>query len=820
MTSPPASDRLVDIVFPRPLPRAFTYRVPAEWADVVKPGSRVRAPLGGASEIGIVIGESPRGGDRPAGIRPISGLVDPDVPVPADIMETTRWVADYYLCSWGEALTPALSVSGGDATLEVRRKVPEWNDAKSAPRLTPTQKRILDAVSHRPSVRFSTLQRLGIGRATLAAAIRQLTERGLVEAHWKTAPPPVPNEAVINGVNPGMEALVPSDLQQLFSGDRAGLPGLPWISQAAEIRHGRKILRDLMLNDVLDWEPCPAPRPHSSATQGEPGSDAFDPGQRQADSRLETLISGLKFSTVLLWGPTGSGKTAVYCAAIRKAWRKGKTALLLVPEISLAGPMVQRLRLTLGEPIGVWHSGLTTAQRYWMARRVARGRYRLVVGARSAVFAPLANLGLIIVDEEHADAYKQSDPAPRYHARDVAVVRARLNNAVCLLGSATPSCETFHNATSGKYELLRLTQRVSGRSMPLVRLIDLTHRRLTTEDTWITPELRDSILRTIHAGRKVIIFLNRRGYATMVACNDCGHFEACPDCGLTLTFHRADQSYRCHLCQFHKPALDRCPKCGGSDFLLRGVGTQKIEELLSGMDPAIRLARLDADVAARRGMAESILSSFTSGQINLLLGTQMVAKGLDVPGVGLVGVIWADQQMAFPDFRAEERTFQLLTQVAGRAGRDASSEGVAEVVVQTFRPEHDLIELAAAQNAELFFSRELPRRASLKYPPFSRLLLLSFSAESPAPAFNAAGEFAATFRQAVSKGRKRMGQLLGPAPAAVPRRGGRHVVHVLIKCDSLKAVRDAIHEFRRARDADLRKAGVALVADVDPVDFW
>jgi len=820
MASQPVTDRLVDIVFPRPLPRAFTYRVPAEWADVVKTGSRVRAPLGGGNEIGIVIGESRGNGDRLTGLRPISGLIDPDLPLSPDVMELTRWVADYYMCSLGEALAPALSVSGGDAVLEIRRKVPEWNDAKSAPRLTPTQKRILDAISHRPSVRFSTLQRLGIGRGTLGSAIRQLSERGMVEVHWKPSPPPIPNEAVITGVNPGMESSVPEEVRQVLSGDRIGLTGLPWTLLASEVRQGRKILRDLMLNEVLEWEPCSAPTPHPSASPREPGPDAFDPGQRQADSRLETLLTEAKFSAVLLWGPTGSGKTAVYCAAIRRVWDRGKTALFLVPEISLAGPMVDRLRVTLGEPIGVWHSGLTTAQRYWMARRVARGRYRLVVGARSAVFAPLPNLGLIIVDEEHADAYKQSDPAPRYHARDVAIVRARFNNAVCLLGSATPSCETFHNATAGKYEMLRLTQRVSGRSMPLVRLIDLTHRRLTTEDTWITPELRESILRTIHVGRKVIIFLNRRGYATMVACNDCGHFEACPDCGLTLTFHRADHSYRCHLCQFHKPATDRCPKCGGSDFLLRGVGTQKIEELLTGIDPAIRLARLDADVAARRGMAESILSSFTAGDVNLLLGTQMVAKGLDVPGVGLVGVIWADQQMAFPDFRAEERTFQLLTQVAGRAGRDATSEGVAEVVVQTFRPEHDLIELAAAQNAELFFSRELPRRASLRYPPFSRLLLLSFSAGSPAPAFSAASEFAEAVRQAASKGRRRLGQLLGPAPAAVPRRGGRHVVHVLIKCDSLKAVRETIHEFRLAQEADLRKAGVALVIDVDPVDFW
>jgi primosomal protein N' (replication factor Y) len=455
-----------------------------------------------------------------------------------------------------------------------------------------------------------------------------------------------------------------------------------------------------------------------------------------------------------------------------------------------------------------------------MARKVAQGHYRLLVGARSAIFAPIPNLGLIVVDEEHAESYKQSDPAPRYHARDVAVVRARQCNAVCLLGSATPSCESYQNACDGRYTLLTLKRRAKGRFMPLVRIVDLSVHNCTDRDSWITDELAEALVKTIRAGDKAIVFLNRRGYATMVACKECGHAATCPDCSLTLTYHAKDRSYQCHLCTYRIPAWERCPKCNSANFLFRGAGTQKIEEKLASLDSSVRLARLDSDISAKRGAAEAILAGFAADEFNLLVGTQMVAKGLDVAKVGLVGVIWADQHMAFPDFRAEERTFQLLTQVAGRAGRGAGAAGRGEVIVQTFRPDHELIELAAAQNAGLFFERELPSRKALLYPPFSHLVLLSFAASDASKARGAAQSFAAYWNDPARQVRNPAGRILGPAPAAVPKRAGRHVFHVLVKAMAVKKIWHIIYSFRTESDPLLRRDGVILTLDVDPTDFW
>lgn len=821
MTARNESDRFVNVVFPRPLPHPLTYHVPPEWRDAARPGCRVRAPLGRSLETGVIVEEVPANLSLPSGIKPLAGLVDPDTPVPEDVLALSRWIAEYYICSPGEALAPAIAMPGGEAVREYSPAPIDWETTRTPPRLTPTQERILAAVARRKRFTSAHLKRLRLSPAVISAALRDLVDKSVLSSEWVLSAPPVPADAVITRLLPDRESLIPMDWRNWLEDQLRDGP-VPWRELASRRKNSRGMLRDWMHREILDWDPMPAPLTPLTGPpiRAEPGPEDFDAGQRGAYARIKALLDSGEATTALLWGPTGSGKTAVYCAAIREAWARNRTALLLVPAIGLAGPMIERLRVTLKEEIGVWHSALTPAQRYWMARRVAQGRCRLVVGARSAVFAPLPRIGLIIVDEEHADAYKQSDPAPRYHARDCAVVRARLNRALCVLGSATPSCESYHNAATGKYELIQLTQRVAGRVMPLVRLIDLSHRHLTDEDSWVTPEMREAIAGTIHKGRKVIIFLNRRGYATMVVCRECGHHDLCPDCGLTLTFHRADRSFRCHICTYRQPTRDVCPKCGGADFLLRGIGTQKIEEIVGSLDPAIRPARLDADVAAKRGAAQRILSSFATGEVNLLLGTQMVAKGLDVPGVGLVGVIWADQQMAFPDFRAEERTFQLITQVAGRAGRDRSVDGLSEVAVQTFRPEHDLIELAAAQDARLFFTRELPRRKPLRYPPFSRLILLAFVSEDKDAAIAAALRFATTWREGIKESRKRPGQMLGPSPAAVPRKAGRHQVHILLKCDALSAARALINAYRDSESKRLQKEAVHLIIDVDPVDFW
>ncbi|MBI5867571.1 MAG: primosomal protein N' [candidate division Zixibacteria bacterium] len=810
-------ERLAEVAFPLPLRRQFVYRVPTAWAGIVQPGTRVEAVLGGRKQSGVVVACPVSTTLPPGRLLSLSAVSDPDWPIPGEILSLTRWVAEYYLCGWGEALGIATGAQAPAARLYYRLCSLEGRSSSASLKTTPTERLILQNLSAAKPTSLTNLSRLGTRRATLNEALARLTERKLISAEWKTVPAPLPKEAVLSGLNPTCNNEIPDEIRDFFVSLGNESDQRCWTNAAKYFPGGQAALRALMLDGTILWEPVP-----SSLTQlsfnppPEPEPEKFDEEQRSALGTIKSLLDAKRFGAALLWGPTGSGKTAVYCAAIRHAWSLGRSVLFLVPEIGLAGQMINRLESTLQESVGIWHSGLTPAQRYWMSRLVARGRYRLVVGARSAVFAPIPNLGLIIVDEEHGDSYKQSDPAPRYHARDVAVVRARTNHAVCLLGSATPSCESFENAQTGKYELLRLTRRVQGRSMPLVRLVDLSKRQLNGPDGWITTEMRQALQETLRAGRKAIVFLNRRGHSTVVACKSCGHFQLCPQCELTMTYHAATRQFRCHLCEHAIPAYNTCPKCHASEFSFRGVGTQKVEETLATIEGSVQMARLDADVAARRGAAAQILAGFAGTEFNLLVGTQMVAKGLDIADVGLVGVVWADQQMAFPDFRAEEKTFQLLTQVAGRAGRGEARLGAGEVLVQTFRPDHELIELAAAQDAASFFARELPRRRALDYPPFCHLILLAFSSPALSSARTAAAKFSEHWRLNAGTA----GRLLGPAPAAVPRRAGSHIVNVLLKVRALKPARAAITEFQEQNEVAHQRAKVVLTIDVDPVDFW
>jgi primosomal protein N' (replication factor Y) len=814
--------RFVDVAFPRPVRTEFTYAVPQDLQPFVRRGTRVRAALSGQVLAGVVVAVGVVPDPAHRRIAPLAGVIDPEIVVPSELLELTRWVAEYYMCSWGEALGAASGGTLPSGEMAYRRQQLDWSSADSAVvGLTPTERRVLGQLAASKSTKQSELLRRGLNRRSLYGAIKRLQERGLVRAEWKARHPAIPREAVVIGLDLARRAEVSPETERYFIDNAATLSGKRWSTVADGCPGGRSRLRVLMHDEVITWEPLPATggRFGGTAVAAEPGTERLHDDQKQACEHIRRLLDQRKPHNVLLWGPTGSGKTAVYCDAIRHAWSLGRSVLFLVPEISLAPPMIARLEATLGGPIGVWHSGLTGSQRYWIARKVAQGRYRILVGARSAIFAPIPDCGLIIVDEEHSESYKQSDPAPRYHARDVAAVRARLSDAVCVLGSATPSCESYHNAISEKYALLRLVRRPAGRVMPLVRVVDLAKRRRTEEHSWITPRLGEALVATIRNGRKAIVFLNRRGYATMVVCRDCGHYASCPDCRLTLTYHAKDQTFRCHICANAQPAWETCPKCRGTDFFLRGVGTQRIEEHLAALDNAIRLARLDADVAAQRGAAEEILSGFAGDKYNLLIGTQMVSKGLDVARVGLVGVIWADQHMAFPDFRAEEKTFQLLTQVAGRAGRGDSRLGLGEVIVQTFQPDHELIELAAGQNAELFFQRELPRRQSLDYPPFSHLVLLSFTAGDAAAARRAARDFSEYWSVESRKSAGAPGRLLGPAPAAIPQREGRYSVHVLIKSRATKKVRQIIDSFREAMETQYRRQEISVIIDVDPSDF-
>jgi primosomal protein N' (replication factor Y) (superfamily II helicase) len=532
-----------------------------------------------------------------------------------------------------------------------------------------------------------------------------------------------------------------------------------------------------------------------------------NPAQSVALARIVESLEKRETATFLLQGVTGSGKTEVYLQAAEIALRAGRGVLVLVPEIALGTQLVARVRARFGPLVVEYHSQLAPAARrraWWRARR---GEARVVVGARSAVFVPIADLGLIVVDEEHEPAYKQGE-TPRYHGRDTALMRARRAGAVTVLGSATPSLETRTHAAAGKYAHLSLPERVESRPAPRVRSVDLRREPLETGEP-LSTDLRDRLRAVVAEGDQAILFLNRRGFSTAVQCRDCGHLFECPRCSVVLTFHRPEGRLLCHYCNHTVRDLTRCPKCDGSDFAFGGVGTQRVEASLATHLPGARVLRMDLDSTRRRGTSAEMIRAFERHEADILLGTQMVAKGFDFPRVTLVGVIQADREIGLPDFRAPERAFQLLTQVAGRAGR---GEKPGEVIFQTYMPEHHVIAAASEHDYESFYAHEMEDRRGLRYPPWRRMANLLFDGPDEA----------AVIRCATAEGERLTGrkgiEVLGPAPMPLSRLKNQYRWHLTMLSGQPSLLTAALHETLELAHA--AKAGrVRVQADMDPVSM-
>lgn len=514
---------------------------------------------------------------------------------------------------------------------------------------------------------------------------------------------------------------------------------------------------------------------------------------------------------VLLQGVTGSGKTEVYMRAAEGVLAQGGQALVLVPEIALTPQAVARFRARFGQRVALLHSRLAPGERQQEWWRIRRGDAPLVVGTRSAVFAPLRKLRLIVVDEEHEPSYKQ-DEAPRYHARDVAWERARRAGALLVLGSATPSAETYVRAMEGEMERVVLASRVHGRALPPVELVDMRQELKDGHRGILSRRLLEEMGRVLAEGHQIILFLNRRGYSSFVLCRECGGTVACPDCAVSMTYHAAGNELRCHYCDRRQGLPDRCPHCRSPLLRRFGTGTQRVEEAVKVAFPGVPTVRMDWDTTRRKGEMERLLATFRQGDARILIGTQMVAKGHDFPRVALVGAIAADSGLYFPDFRAAERTFQLLTQVAGRAGR-ADVEG--RVIVQTYNPDHYSIQAAQQGDVSLFFHHDLPFRRAGRYPPFRYLARLLV-----------AGEDGGTVRNVVLKARREAGpalsglavDVLGPAPAPIPRIQGRHRWHIVVKGKGRDEVREAA-DIIRQHVYRFAPQGISLGVDVDPMSM-
>ena len=820
------STQFAEVAVPLPVSGTFTYSVPEELAARAIEGTRVLVPFGRRKVTGFIVGLDDT--CSVDGVKPILDVLDLAPVVDEGMLELTRWVADYYLASWGEvlrtALPPGISMESRRALRITERGRERLADGDELPE---RQRLLLEAAAGRDRVSLRHAQRqAGIPRGS-RADVDALVRGGLVELfdELRGARTLGGREAVVRLAVPvdearerasEMAARAPKQAQALTlladAEEQTLTPG-----SLSEAGISGSVVTALVEKELAARDE----RARPNVSTGGEGWDLRKEGPLKAEqARALELVRGRmdggEFGAVLLHGVTGSGKTRVYSEAVRAAVDEERGAIVLVPEIALTPQMVQRLRMEFGDRVAVIHSGLTLTQRYDTWRAVRDGEFPIVVGPRSAVFAPVRNLGVIVVDEEHEGTYKQSE-SPRYHARDVAVMRAKLERAVVILGTATPSMETYQNAREGKYDLVELPTRIDAGPLPDVQLIDMRHEETVDTEGAFSATMRDAVAQTLDQGRQVILFLNRRGYASFIQCLDCGDTLTCDDCHVSLTYHSVGRLLRCHYCGSASKAPTACPECGSANLRFGAPGTQRVERSLRELFPNAVTERMDQDTTARPGAHWRILKAFADRKTDVLLGTQMIAKGLDFPGVGLVGVVAADVGLNLPDFRAGERTFQLLTQVAGRTGRWGES---GRVVVQTFRPDHYTIELAKAQAFAPFYERESEERSGLGlgYPPFSRLVSLLLRGEDRERVSSAAQTLAEFLVAGASTMDEPRPEVLGPAPAPLERLKGAYRWHVLVRGRGSSAralVAGALGQMGSLR----LPSSVSVAVDVDPADL-
>lgn len=535
----------------------------------------------------------------------------------------------------------------------------------------------------------------------------------------------------------------------------------------------------------------------------------------EQEHALQIIASSLEEKTpspILLYGVTGSGKTEVYLQAIDQVLTLGKNALVLIPEISLTPQTMDRFRSRFGDQVGILHSALGQGERYDEWRATSKGDRRILVGTRSAIFAPITNLGIIIVDEEHDGSYKQADPSPRYHARDLAVVRASMTGALCILGSATPSVESRQNAQSGKYTEIRMRERIAKHGMAKVHLVDLRGR--TEAEEILSNEMLEALWNRFDDKQQSILFLNRRGFSTSAVCNQCGFIIQCRHCSVSMVYHRADSMLMCHHCDYREPLPDTCPQCTETFIRTRGFGTEKVATELEERMPGVHVIRIDRDTTRRKGDHDRLLTPFREGKADILVGTQMIAKGLDFPNVTLVGVINADYTLALPDFRAAERTFTLLTQVAGRSGRGSHA---GEVFIQTYCPEHYSIQLALQQDYDSFFKKEIRYRHLIGLPPFSRLVIWRIEGTSEDLTRGKAWDLYDILDKAIHP--QQGITLLPPKEAPIYRLRDHFRWQVVLKSRSHKTLRPLLTSSELQSFLLQRRTGFRIVQDVDPIDM-
>ena len=795
-----------------PVFQTFTYCVPESLADFVSIGKRVLIPFGRRRITGYVLGSS-QGFDLKE-VKSVLDVLDEQPLFPSAMVPFFRWVADYYKYPLGEVVKNALPGGLNIRDFVLVSLTPDGRDALDSGRLNPISQQILSHAQSGPC-RVKELYKK-IDQEIPGALLYSLERQGLISRKWELSDAQTrarleryvrvadgrPDAGKLSRSKAKiMDALTASgeiSVRQLKEIVPAAGALIKPLEKAGYLTiHYKRVYRDPFGESI---------KPDS----------AFTLNREQAEAVASICGYFTKgYKTFLLRGVTGSGKTEVYMQVADLVLKSGRCVLVLVPEIALITQMERRFRARFGDCVGVLHSGLSAGERYDQWTRILEGKATVVIGARSAIFAPLINIGIIIVDEEHDSSYKQEGKL-RYNARDLAVVRANQNDCLALLGSATPSIQSYYNAVTEKFSELTLTRRVAQRALAEISIVDLRETRDTRGiGRHISPQLRQAMQETLECGEQVLLFLNRRGYASFPVCSACGQPMRCKHCDISLTLHRRSNAYRCHYCGYSRSAVSKCEVCGSDKIKLLGLGTEKLEGMVAKLFPRARLARMDRDTTTRKGSVLKLLKGLRDNTTDILVGTQMVAKGHDFPNITLVGIICADLSLSFPDFRAGERTFQLLAQVAGRAGRGARP---GRVILQTYNPDHFSIDAARHQDFISFYNQEIGFRKALNYPPFSRVIQLKISGTDPRETKKHAltlGDRCQSLK-ASAIARYQGIEIMGPIEASLTRIARRYRWQILLKGSKARKLHQFINQLMSENPAGLGRPQVQVAIDVDP----
>ena len=832
-----------NVAFPIAVNRLFTYSVPKHLDAIVQPGMRVLASFRRDSQEGVVVertGTTDLSSDK---IKNISECLD-DVPTYSDeLLTLTKWMADYYLTSWGNALFCAVPAAVRNQKQQVVKLLPEYTP--------PTGKVQKEIVAHLEAEDVLTpnqlARRVGKRNAQLRPILTALREKGVIEVIVSHKP-----KATTQFTNVATLALPETDIvneiaELTTSGDgyeKATHQKKQQTTHAAAVKHaeilqilldeggslatneltkrvktGPSLLRTLQRRGLISIARAEAIRNPLSSQHVVPTSP-HDLNSVQSEAFAE-ILKGIQSEEraqqgYLLHGVTGSGKTEVYMQVMAQILESGKSAIVLVPEISLTPQTTSRFIGRFGERVALLHSRLSDGERYDQWHRIHKGEADIVIGPRSAIFAPVQRLGLLIIDEEHSDSYK-SDTAPRYHAREVARKRCELANCPLVLGSATPSLESYYSAQNDTYKLLSLPSRVLDRKMPEVHIVDMREELKKGNRTIFSQRLRNTIGEKLEKQEQTILFLNRRGHSSYVFCRTCGYVERCTNCSISLTFHFETKKMVCHHCGHQRDTHASCPECNGTAidyFGRRGFGTETVEQEVRKSFPTANIQRFDADSTARKNAHQQILDAFERQEIDILIGTQMVAKGLDFPNVTLIGIVVADTALNLPDFRASEQTFSLLTQVAGRSGR---AESAGEVIVQTYMPDHYSISAVKKHDYIGFYQQEIEARSGLQYPPFShvaRLLLRGEDEKGVIDASQSVKDHLITLQNEHFPEVK----ILGPAPAPLAKIDGKYRWHFLLRCQNVDKISQLLQRLNEEPPAALKSSLIEYIVDIDPTN--